>query len=276
MPGLPNLGIDAVDVLPGGEVLFSLNEAVFSETMGQLQHGDLLSDRGSIFRRNEELMAAFAPQPNSIDYGLDAVQVMTNGAIYFSITTNVTASKAGMLFRGDLLSNEGTRIKSNQQLLSRFQPPVVDHDYGLDALYVWPSGEIWFSTEEGFNDTQFGQILPGDVLSDQGFVVYHNLELVSAFAPIEDVADFGLDALYIVTDTVSPAPVPKIISVIGPGPGGGLALSWTGSGRVFQLEKATTLTGPFAPLSPIMVDLNWFDSSAVQSYSNGFYRLRQW
>src|SRR3989442_5667566 len=91
MPGLPDLGIDAVHVAPGGEVLFSLNEDVFSETLGQIHHGDLLSDRGKIFRRNEELMAAFAPQPAGIDYGLDAAQVMTNGAIYFSITTYVGA-----------------------------------------------------------------------------------------------------------------------------------------------------------------------------------------
>jgi hypothetical protein len=276
MPGLPNLGIDAVDILPGGEVLFSLNEDVFSETLGQIHHGDLLSDRGSIFRRNEELMAGFAPQPAGIDYGLDAVQVLTNGAIYFSITTNVVAPNAGMLFRGDILSSEGKLIKRNQQLLSRFHPPVVDHDYGLDALYVWPSGEIWFSTEEGFDDTQFGQILAGDVLSDQGFVVFHNLEMVSAFAPMEDVAEFGLDALYIVTDTIPPAPAPKIISVIGPGPSGDILLNWTGNGRVFQLEKAITPTGRFAPISPVMVDLNWLDSSAVRSYSNGFYRLRQW
>jgi len=274
-PVVPDLGIDAVDIGPGGKVFFSLNEAVFSETLGPIQHGDLLSDRGTIFRKNEALLAAFAPQSTGIDYGLDAVQVMTDSTIYFSTTTNVITSK-GMLFRGDVLSNEGKLIKSNQQLLARFHPPVVDHDYGLDALYIWPGGEIWFSTEEGFNDSQLGPILAGDVLSDQGYVVYHNLELVSAFAPIEDVADFGLDALYIVTDTIPPPPIPKISSVIGSSPVGDLSLNWTGSGRVFQLEKATIATGPFAPISPLMVDLNWLDSRATQSYSNGFYRLRQW
>jgi hypothetical protein len=278
MPGpvLQDIGIDAVDIMPGGEILFSLNAPVFSETMGQLKHGDLLSDRGKIFRSNEELMAAFEPQPTGIDYGLDAAQVMADGAIYFSITTNAVAPKAGMLFRGDILSDAGTRIRSNQQLLSRFHPPVVDHDYGLDALRVWPSGEIWFSTEEGFNDTALGQILAGDILSDQGFVVVHNLELVSAFAPLEDVADFGLDALYIVTDATPPAAAPKINSIVGPGPGGNITLDWTGDGRVFQLEKAAAATGPFAPVSPCMVDLNWLDSRATQNHSNGFYRLRQW
>ena len=147
---------------------------------------------------------------------------------------------------------------------------------GISAFYEDVFSETLGQIQGGFNDTQFGQILAGDVLSDQGFVVYRNLELVSAFAPIEDVAEFGLDALYIVTDTIPPAPAPRIISAIGPGPGGDFSLNWTGNGRVFQLEKATALTGPFAPISPLMVDLNWVDSSAVQSYSNGFYRLRQW
>src|SRR5881394_8476 len=94
--GLSDQGIDAMDILPGGEVLFSLNEAVFSETLGQIRQGDLLSDRGKIFRSNEELTSAFA-LPAATDYGLDAVQVLTNGVIYFSITTNVVAPNTGML-----------------------------------------------------------------------------------------------------------------------------------------------------------------------------------
>jgi hypothetical protein len=181
-----------------------------------------------------------------------------------------------MLLRGDILSTEGKRIKSNRELLARFHPPVVDHDYGLDAFYIWPGGEIWFSTEEGFNDTQLGPILAGDALSDQGFVVFRNLELVSAFAPLEDAAEFGLDALFIVTDTIPPAPAPKIISVMGPGPGGGISLNWTGNGRVSQLEKAANATGPFTPISPYMLDLNWLDPGVARSGSNGFFRLRQW
>src|SRR6266496_1801937 len=180
MPGIPSLGIDEVDIAPGGEILFSLNQDVFSETLGPLQHGDLLSERGTVFRRNQDLMAAFNPQPLDLDYGLDAVQVMDSGEIYFSITTNVVSPQIGMLFRGDVLSDKGSLIRSHQQLLARFQPSVIDHDYGLDALYVWPSGEIWFSTEEGFNDNQFGPIRAGDLLSDQGFIVFRNLELTSA------------------------------------------------------------------------------------------------
>src|SRR5207249_12000805 len=152
---LTDTGIDALDIAPGGEILFSLNVDVFSETLGPIRHGDLLSDRGAIVRRNRDLMAAFAPAETNADFGLDAAQVMTNGEIYFSTTTNVVAPQIGTLFRGDILSDKGSLIRSNQQLLSRFSlpPELVFHDYGLDAIYVWPGGEIWFSTEEGFNDT---------------------------------------------------------------------------------------------------------------------------
>ncbi len=278
MPGIPELGIDAVDIAPGGEILFSLNQDIFSETLGWLHHGDVLSERGTIFRRNEELMAAFNPQPAAMDFGLDAVQAMTNGDIYFSITTNLVSPQIGMLFRGDILSDKGSLIKSHQQLLSNFHlpPALVDHDYGLDALHVWPNGEIWFSTEEGFDDTQFGPILAGDLLSDQGFVVFRNLELVSAFAPLEDLANFGLDALYIVTDTISPASAPPILSLEMVNSSGDAQLQWSGPGRAFQLERANELPGTFVPASPILPDLSWTGFSAAQTNGVGFYRLRQW
>jgi len=276
MPGIPEIGIDAVDIARGGEILFSLNEDVFSETLGPIHHGDLLSDRDGIVKRNQELLAAFKPVGAGLDYGLDAVQIMTNGEIYFSITTNLVSPQIGMLFRGDILSDQGRLVKSHRQLLSRFHPSVIDHDYGLDALYVWPSGEIWFSTEEGFTDTQLGPIQPGDLLSDQGFVVFLNLELTSAFAPVEDLSDFGLDALYIVTDAILPAPAPRIRSIKLLSPSVDISVGWDGLGRVFQVEKAMRVTGPFLPTSSIVPDLSWIDFGASQTDAEGFYRLRQW
>src|SRR6185312_15673362 len=66
--------------------------------------------------------------------------------------------------------------------------------YGLDALIVRPAGEFWFSTTTGFIDQRLGSISDGDLLSTFGYVVARNSELLSAFAPIEDVNNFGLDA----------------------------------------------------------------------------------
>ena len=61
-------------------------------------------------------------------------------------------------------------------------------DFGLDAAYIRPRGEIWFSTEVDFTDQRFGHIGHGDLLSDTGRVVVRNLELVRRFTPVQDVA----------------------------------------------------------------------------------------
>lgn len=276
MPVVPHLNIDALDMGPGGEIFYSLDQGVFSETLGSIQHGDLLSDRGRIVRRNQDLMAAFGFTNNSPDVGLDAVMVKDDGEILFSITTSVSLPKSSVVLgRGDVLSDRGQIFKSNQQLLARFNP-ATNNDHGLDALYVWPGGEIWFSTEEGFESQFFGPIQAGDLLSDQGIIVYRNLELLSAFAPIEDLADFGLDGLFVVTDTTPPAPPPRFTGVTLDRPTGRIVVQWDGQGRVFQLEKADDVTGPYLPCDCIAPDASFTDSEAMNGRPRGFYRLRQW
>jgi hypothetical protein len=136
-----------------------------------------------------------------------------------------------------LLSTNGTVVQSNQQLLARFHPVNADKDYGLDALYVWPSGEIWFSTEDHFDDSDLGSITSGDLLSDQGYIVFRNLELLDAFAPTNAPSDVGLDALYVVTDATPPSQAPRLAIQINTATGSA-DLSWQGQGRVFRVERA--------------------------------------
>src|SRR5207247_162504 len=211
----------------------------------------------------QQLLSAFALPSTNVDVGLDAVQILDDGKIIFSITTEVVSGANGTkLFRGDILSDAGEIYRSHQQLLARFHPAQTNHDYGLDALYVWPSGEIWFSTEEGFQDTYLGALLPGDLLSDQGYRVFGNLELVSAFAPLETNADFGLDALFVVTDFAPPAPPPRLLGMALERNTGSLTMQWTGPGRVFQLERAASAAGPYLPCSPILPDSAFTDPPA--------------
>src|SRR5206468_8080166 len=89
MPPVPDIGLDAVQVTRRGEILFSIPGNVFSETLGPIQHGDLLSNRGAIVRRNQQLLAAFGVATNSPDAGLDAVQLLPDGQILFSTRSNV-------------------------------------------------------------------------------------------------------------------------------------------------------------------------------------------
>src|SRR5208283_2784115 len=83
MPSIPDLWLKDVDVLPGGEIAFSIQASVWSQTLNtQLDPGDLLSDRGRVLRTNQQLIAAFLPKPPlPTGAGLGAVQVMDNGEV---------------------------------------------------------------------------------------------------------------------------------------------------------------------------------------------------
>ena len=65
MPVVPDLGVKDFDILPGGEIAFSLERGQFSETLGVLSAGDLLSDRGKLLKKWEALLAPFSPVQKS-------------------------------------------------------------------------------------------------------------------------------------------------------------------------------------------------------------------
>jgi hypothetical protein len=276
MPPCPDPGLDATDLLPGGETAFSITQDMFSERLGPLGHGDVLGSRGRILYRQGDLLAAFAPATPAADAGLDALQITDAGEVLFSIGSEVVSKTLKVtLRRGDLLSSTGEVVRSYQQLLSRFHPPAGLTDYGLDSLYVWPGGEIWFSTENGFQDQVLGPVQGGDLLSDQGYIVFRNLELLQTFAPLEDVAEFGLDALFIVTDATPPPEAPRLQISAQPFTGS-IRLTWAGAGRVFQVERSADPATPFGPVSPILPGLTFEDSGVMNTRSRAFYRLRQW
>jgi hypothetical protein len=161
-------------------------------------------------------------------------------------------------------------------LLARFEPSDPRKDYGLDALYVWPHGEVWFSVEAGFTGSESAQYAAGDLLSDQGYVVFRNLELTRTFAPLEDLADFGLDALFVVTDAIPPAAPPRITSLDVNPQTEAVSVQAEGRGRVFQLEGANDVLGPWLPLGPITPDLTWAWVPPQPGPAPAFFRLRQW
>ena len=271
MPPTPDLGLDAVDIVRKGEILFSIPVDVFSETLGPIHHGDLLSNRGAIVKRNQDLLAAFHPL-SSRDAGLDAVQLMPDGEILFSIQSNVVVSSTLTLSRGDVLSDRGRVYLAHQQLLINFQPTVTNRDFGLDALRILPSGEIWFSVEEGFTDKRLGAIQSGDLLSNRGCRIFSNQELVAAFAPSDPAPDYGLDALFVVTDT-QPAKLPPRI-VRQTRSGAGFHLEWDGEGSVFQVQAGTGAAGPWLPCTDIVPDLSG-DFTSDKAAASVFFRLRQ-
>ncbi len=200
------LGLDAAFMTDDCEVWFSTEVNEFSETLGPLRHGDLLSEVGAIVRRNIDLIAPFQPMPPIPDLGLDAVHVFPNGLILFSTEEGFFSESQNLFVSdGDLLTATGVIALRNAQLLAQFNPigPIAQ-DYGLDAVFFAPpranttaNREIWFSVEDGFLDQAHGVITDGDLLSNRGEVVVRNLDLVEEFAPLEDVNNFGLDALHV-------------------------------------------------------------------------------
>jgi hypothetical protein len=273
MPIVPDLGLDAVDVAPRAEILFSIPVKVFSETLGYIQHGDLLSSRGVIVRKNQELLGAFHPL-SSTDAGLDAVQLMPDGEILFSIQSNLVVSTTLTLSRGDILSDRGRIFMTHQQLLANFRPAITNRDFGLDALHVFPGGEVWFSVEEGFTDNRLGPVQPGDLLSSLGRRVFSNRDLLGAFAPADPSLDYGLDGLFVVTDDLPHAQPPRIVNQTRSN--GMMHVGWDGQGQVFQLEHASSLFGPWLPCSPIVPELSWDTPCDLAGSTARFYRVRQW
>src|SRR5262249_46310784 len=147
------------------------------------------------------------------------------------------------LGRGDILSDRGRIVLNNQQLLSNFRPAVTNHDYGLDALFIFPGGEIWFSVEEGFTDARLGTVQEGDLLSSYGYRVFRNQALLAAFAPADESLDYGLDAVWVVTDTRPFRAAPRILSQQRSS--ATTRFEWDGQGDVYQVECAPSLTGPW-------------------------------
>lgn len=272
MPPVPDLGLDALDLGSGEETFFSLPIDIFSETLGALQHGDLLSSRGMIQKRNQELLTPFEPVSTS-DAGLDGFQFLTNGELLFSIQSDVATTNKQVLSRGDILSDQGRIYLTFQELMANFQP-ATNSNMGVKAFRVLPSGEIWFSVQDGFTDKNLGVIQAGDLLSNLGYPVFRNQDLVAAFGPTDPTMDYGLDTLWVVTDTTPAKPPPKLIPPTVAH--GSLNLAWEGPGVVFQVERASGPLGPYYPVSPIVPQNSWDIPVSADSTSNGFFRVRQW
>jgi hypothetical protein len=205
-PMVPDVGLDAVYQVGIGPRFFSTEIDEFSEILGRtLGHGDLLAQAGYIARTNAELVSEFMPMPPVPDLGLDAVHRLPNGIVLFSTEDGFFSEALGIWINdGDLLSETGVVVQNNYQLMTMFSPGGPIPIFGTDAVYLPPPRmnttvyrEIWFSTEDPFFDYGLGPISDGDLLSTNGSVVRRNLELLEEFAPLEDLDNFGLDAVHV-------------------------------------------------------------------------------
>jgi hypothetical protein len=282
MPPVPDLGLDAIGVLSGGEMVFSIENDIFSESLGSLRSGDILSANGRVITTGASLAGALGPEPPPVDEGLDAMQFLPTGEILFSVTNDFFSTTLGRTIRrGDLLSSTGRVVKDNEELVARFNPADPKKDFGLDAVHFWPWGEVWFSVETGFYGQHFEPYGQGDLLSDQGYIVHRSLDLMWPFQPLEDLADFGLDALLVINDAEVPAATTPggFTAVATTGTGADLLLRAESTGRLHQIEKSADVSGPWTPLTPItLVSTNagCIDRGTLTNLPRAFYRMLVW
>lgn len=176
MPIVGDMGVDAVFIpfymptaanpLPP-EIWFSTNKGWFDEKLGKyISGGDLLSSRGYVVARNQQLLRNFLIYPQYIDPTQPGLMDMGLDAVY----------------------------------LPRFRPWVTTDAATAAASGAVPPPEIWFSVNKGFTDRFGRQISDGDLLSTSGAVVRTNAELLKNYpnplmSPV--LLNYGLDAVFV-------------------------------------------------------------------------------
>lgn len=263
-----DVGLDAVDIGARGEIFFSTTTNVESAVNGPIGHGDIVTSEGRLYLLSAQLLSAFGvDDPES---GLDALHIAANEEIYFSITKEIPRAGASTLHRGDILSNTGRIVRTEANLFARWNL-APGTSAGVDALYIWPNGEIWFSTENGFTNNAAVGVSEGDIISDQGYVAFRNDAVVSAFEPADRSVDFGLDALVMISDAAASKATTQILEVNVTD--AGVDLRWDSTARVFQVDRANKVEGPYSPITDLIIERSFHDSAFGAA---AFYRIRQW
>jgi len=119
MPLVPDLGLKDVDVLPGGEVAFSINEEMFSET---LVHWEVETAVGKRAHRSRECVTAcrFAPQPPISGAVCIRSRFWIRGSLFFRGTNFFSQALGQEIRSGNLLSNCGLVVRTHESLVARF------------------------------------------------------------------------------------------------------------------------------------------------------------
>ena len=204
------------------------------------------------------------------DPGIDGLQFTSDTSFYFSVKRDTTYSAAGKtiflrdadIWWTDLQTHQIVLTRSREQLFAypEYQPWLVDPTVGIDAFYIWPSGEVWFSLRASWTAHTA-------IYSTDGYGVFTDAFVFAAFKPSIDP---GMDGLLVITDLVEPpSNRPAIETTSFPN------LKWFATAHAYQIEAAASVQGPFSPASPIIIDSSWSDINSSRAGAR-YYRLRQW
>ncbi len=196
--------IDAVHVLANGNILLSTSgEAQFTAA-----HGGLLFQNGDIVEYNTSTGIAglfYAESDFDTNLNIDAFSLLSDG--HFVLSTNSDESIGGVSYKnGDLVEYDPTDGTTSLFFSESLFGAEVNAN--IDAVHVFPNGDIVLSTEEN------GLTLGGLTFKDGDLVLYHT-ELDTAeifFAESNfselDIYDVNIDGVHVV-------PLPASIWLFG-------------------------------------------------------------
>ena len=295
--GFENVGgVGSFSTAPGGRLNFTPvpnRSALETNSDRGIDLGDIISDTGELMATNQFLTRLFEVSgfaPGEIEnLGLGGIQGMANGEFLFSVLTNSLLSSTGRYpSADDILSSRGFTLRSYGELISRFHPtneieiapafntPTAPR-FGLGPFFVWPSGEVWFSVKTNFHDAYLGDITPGDILSDNGSIVFRMRDLLAQFGFGSSLTSgFNLRGFYIFTDA-APAPVAPVITGVSYSATNNTAtLSWRTDARAVQVLASSSPLVPFAPATAILPIPEATTTVTNATAGEKFYKILGW
>lgn len=262
-------GLDAVALAPEGGLAFSTHAfasirdgAIFLPTLrNPITYTDIFTN---------------AAASAITDPGIDGLQFTSPTSVYFSVKRDTTYSipnstpitlRDGDIWWTDLQTHELRRSRSREELFAfpDYQPWLVDPSVGIDAFYIWPSGEVWFSLRSSWTAHTA-------IYSSDGYAVFTDTFVFESF---KAGADPGLDAFLVITDLATPTVAPPIMEPANNPATGDLTLRWRGAGAAYLVESALQISGPFQSVSPVTANQT-FVLSITNAGASQFFRVRQW
>ena len=261
-------GLDAISFAPRGGLSISAHD------VGSIRDGDILLPNPPRRLSYTDIFTNAAAS-GMTDPGIDGIQFTSENAFYFSVKRDsdyATTAGAGVRIRDgdiwwtDLQTHELRLARSREELFSysEYRPWLIDEQVGIDAFYIWPSGEVWFSLRSSWTAHTA-------IYSSDGYGVFTDTFAFQAFKP---AADPGLDAFLVITDLEE---IPKVQLTLNMhlSSMGVATLEWTPTAGAYQIETADSLFSPFRPASQVIATES-FTSQRPLTAPARFYRVRHW
>jgi hypothetical protein len=261
-------GLDAISFSPHSGLSISAHD------VGSIRDGDILLQNPPSRLTYTDIFTN-AAATGMTDPGIDGIQFTSQSEFYFSVKRDsdyAIPSGARVRIRDsdiwwtDLQTHELRLARSREELFSfsEYRPWLTDEQVGIDAFYIWPSGEVWFSLRSSWTAHTA-------IYSSDGYGVFTDTFAFQAFKPAMDP---GLDAFLVITDLKQFATVQSTLTT-HLSPAGVATFEWMPTAGAYQVEAADSVSAPFRAASPVIATESFTDIRPAAAPAR-FYRVRQW